>query len=84
MRECKKCKKTLTLTSFDKQYNKNTTKKYYTWVCSPCLRIKRKPYLKKHHKETYVKTMRPKKYKTMVNKTTEKFIIYIKNLYIEK
>ena len=71
MRECKECHKNLPLTSFDKQYKKNTTKQYYRWICSPCLRIKRKGYLKKHHKETYVKTERPKKYKKRINKTTE-------------
>ena len=54
-RECKSCKVILPLTSFDKSYNKNCKNPCYRWDCPPCLRNKRKEYLKKRHKQTYVK-----------------------------
>lgn len=67
-RECKTCKVILPLTSFDKSYNKNCKNPCYRWDCPPCLRNKRKAYLKKRHKETYVKIGRPKKYKPRTKK----------------
>ena len=71
-RECKTCKKVLPLTDFDRSYNKKCKSPCFRHDCPPCLRIKRKDYFIKHHKETYVKKPRPKKYNVVVKKKNVK------------
>ena len=70
-RECKTCKSILLLTAFDKSYNPKCKNPCYRWDCPKCLRNKRKDYLKKRHKETYIKKGRPIKYKPRIIKHCE-------------
>ncbi len=67
-RECKTCKINLPLSSFDKSYNKKCINPCYRWDCPPCLRNKRKAYLKKSYTDTYIKKERPKTYKPRIKK----------------
>ena len=67
-RECKTCKTILPLTSFDKSYNIKCITPCYRWDCPPCLRNKRKTYLKDRHAKTYIKKGRPTAYKPRIKK----------------
>jgi len=62
-RTCKTCDTLKPINQFDKTYNKKCVNICYRHSCSACVRIKRKEYLKQHHKKTYIAKSRPKKYK---------------------
>lgn len=62
VRTCKTCKEEKPLSEFDIVKNKKLVNESRRHHCAPCMRIKRKDYLKKYHKTTYIKKGRPKKY----------------------
>ena len=61
-RKCKTCDEVKLLTEYDKTYNPKCTNICYRRSCSKCVRVTRRVYLKKRHKEKYTPRARPKKY----------------------
>lgn len=62
-RKCKTCKETKKITDFDRSYSKGCVSITYRHICSKCLVISRRDYMKSYYKKHYKPIGRPKKYK---------------------